>query len=317
MSLLKVSKLNKIFPGRKRFPFFSASTAPYHAVKNLDLELREGELLGLLGPNGAGKTTTIEMLLGTLLPTSGEISYFGKDFLKHRHEILQSVTHASAYHKLPSNLTVLQCLNLFGRLYSLSLNEIQKRLETMGPQFGASTLYEKQVQDLSAGQMTRVMLLKAFLPKPKIVLLDEPTASLDPDIAEDLRSYIKEQQRTEGISIVLTSHNMEEVAELCDRVLVLKNGQIIEEDTPERLARSVAQCDLKLENPTKLEILIPLIQEKKYPFDASEHSIDIQIDEGEIAALLQELAKREISYEKIAIHPPTLEDFFIHIARQK
>jgi ABC-2 type transport system ATP-binding protein len=317
MPVLKVSKLNKIFPARRRFPFFSPSSPPYHAVKNVDLELKEGELLGLLGPNGAGKTTTIEMLLGTLIPSSGEISYFGKDFLKHRHEILQSVTHASAYHKLPTNLSVLQCLILFGRLYSLSKEEIKKRLEVMGPKFGVLPLMEKQVQELSAGQTTRVMLLKAFLPKPKIVLLDEPTASLDPDIAEDLRTYIKQQQREENISIILTSHNMEEVADLCNRVLVLKNGEIIEEDTPQQLAKSVALCQLKLGNPSKIEKLVALIKEYNYPFEATDHDISIEVDESKIAELLQKIAKKEISYEKILIEPPTLEDFFIHIARQK
>lgn len=317
MALLKVTNLTKTFLPSKRLFFLPSHKPSFTAVRKLSLELNEGEFLGLLGPNGAGKTTTIEMLLGTLIPTSGKIEYFGKDFAKHRHETLERVTHASAYHKLPSNLTVWQTLFLFGRIYCLSSETIRKHINELGPQFGVETLFEKKVMELSAGQTTRVMLLKAFLPKPKIVLLDEPTASLDPDIAFDLRQYILEQREKYNISVILTSHNMEEVSQLCDRVLVLKNGEIIEEDTPEKLAKSVAQCSLILEKPTKIETLISIIQKNGHPFTAHGERVEIEIDEKEVAKLLHHIACAEILYEKISISPPTLEDFFIHIARQK
>lgn len=314
---LKVRGLKKTFPPKRHFFLMPPYAPAFKAVDKIDLDLFEGEFLGLLGPNGAGKTTTIEMLLGTLKPTEGSIEYFGENFFKNRHKALQHITHASAYHKLPATLTVKQALFLFGRLYGMRDSEIRKELSSLSDQFGVTPFFHKTIQELSAGQTTRVMLLKAFLPNPRIALLDEPTASLDPDIADDLRKYIKQLKGQRSLSLVLTSHNMEEVAELCDRVLVLKNGQIIEEDTPEKLAKKVALHQLCLSNPSPMHVLISFLEQKGARFFASEKNVRIELEDFEIPPLLKEIALKGVDYKKIEIETPTLEDFFIHIARRK
>ena len=193
--------------------------------------------MGLLGPNGSGKTTTIQMLLGTLSPTSGSIEYFGKDFFTARTSTLQHVSFASTYASLPFVLTVEENLSCFGRLYG-----IKNAMERAGPLLQRFGIYEKRkekVASLSAGQVTRLMLVKAFFTSPKIVLLDEPTASLDPDVSRDECTFLLDERKRGGISILFTSHKMQEVAELCDRVIVLKEGKIIADDLPKNLAKSI------------------------------------------------------------------------------
>lgn len=206
----------------------------FMAVDKISFELKKGEILGLLGPNGAGKTTTIQMLLGTLTPTDGEIVYFGKDFFKHRSEVLQEVNYASAYSHLPWRLTVEENLQVYARMYGVENR--RRRIDRLLTEFGVSELRRKTVDSLSAGQKTRVMLCKAFINYPRLILLDEPTASLDPDIAAKVRQFLLAQQREYQVSMLFTSHNMAEVSEVCDRVIFLKQGQIVACDTPEKLA---------------------------------------------------------------------------------
>lgn len=219
--VLRVKNLTKKFGG-------------FTAVDKISFELKKGEILGLLGPNGAGKTTTIQMLLGTLTPTSGEIVYFGKDFFKYRSEILQEVNYASAYSHLPWRLTVEENLQVYARMYGVK--DRRRRIDRLLTEFDVSELGRKTMDGLSAGQKTRVTLCKAFINYPKLILLDEPTASLDPDIAARVRQFLLRQQREYGVSMLFTSHNMAEVTEVCDRVIFLKQGKIIAEDTPEKLA---------------------------------------------------------------------------------
>ena len=206
----------------------------FTAVDKISFELRRGEILGLLGPNGAGKTTTIQMLLGTLTPTSGEISYFGQDFFTHRSEILDQVNYASAYSHLPWRMTVEENLQVYARMYGVK--DRRRRIDRLLHEFDVSELRHKTMDGLSAGQKTRVTLCKAFINYPKLILLDEPTASLDPDIAARVRQFLLQQQREYQVSMLFTSHNMTEVTEVCDRVIFLKTGQIIADDTPEKLA---------------------------------------------------------------------------------
>src|SRR3989339_1104196 len=172
MSILKVTNLTKTFgSGKKAFT----------AVDNISFGLKEGEILGLLGPNGAGKTTTIQMLLGVLTPTFGEISFFGKLFEKHREEILEKVNFSSTYTNLPWHLTARE--NLIYTSYLYDIPDRDKRVNEMIVQFRLEKLKNQALNDLSAGQLTRVNLAKAFINKPQVLLLDEPTASLDPETA--------------------------------------------------------------------------------------------------------------------------------------
>ena len=222
--MLKVKNLTKSF-------------GDFTAVDRVSFELKKGEILGLLGPNGAGKTTTIQMLLGTLKPTSGQIEYFGKDFFANRSEVLQEINYASAYSRLPWRLTAGENLDVYARLYGVKNRK--ERIDKLMREFEVSEIKNKTMDGPSAGQSTRVMLCKAFINYPKLILLDEPTASLDPDIASRVRQFLLRQQQEYQVSMLFTSHNMKEVTEVCDRVIFLKNGKIIAEDTPENLAKRV------------------------------------------------------------------------------
>src|SRR3989344_2466688 len=222
--VLKVKNLTKSF-------------GDFTAVDRVSFELKKGEILGLLGPNGAGKTTTIRMLLGTLKPTSGQIEYFGKDFFANRSEVLQEINYASAYSRLPWRLTAGENLDVYARLYGVKNRK--ERIDNLMREFEVSEIKNKTMDGPSAGQSTRVMLCKAFINYPKLILLDEPTASLDPDIASRVRQFLLRQQEEYQVSMLFTSHNMKEVTEVCDRVIFLKNGKIIAEDTPENLAKRV------------------------------------------------------------------------------
>ncbi len=299
--LISVKHLQKIY-GKKK---------PFVAVDGISFDLQEGEILGLLGPNGSGKTTTIQMLLGTLAFTSGQILYFGKDFSRHRSEILRKVSFASTYTSLPYILTVAENLRFFGRFYGIS--EPDPKFDPLLDRFGILDKKETPVSALSAGQITRLILVKAFFTDPKIVLLDEPTASLDPDVARDVCQFLLEQREKSGLSILFTSHKMQEVTDLCDRTIFLKRGKIIADDLPENLAKSVSSHRLRLTIGDGMKRTIALAQKKGFPYSCEHRSIELSLDEQEIPLFLQELAREGISYVSIQIKEPSLEDYFLQI----
>lgn len=313
--VLEVKQLTKVYG-----PGFSLPWKPkkdsFTAVNGISFTLHEGEILGLLGPNGAGKTTTIQMLLSTLSRTSGNILYFGKELDQHRSEILQNVSFASTYIRLPSRLTVYENLEVYGRLFGLRANERKFRIKKFLSFFGAWELRDCLTSTLSAGQTTRVMLAKSFLAHPKIALLDEPTASLDPDISREVLEFVLLQRKEYGVSILFTSHNMDEVSEVCDRVLFLQHGRILANDTPQNLARSISTTyvDLVVEKGTR--ILAQYCREHDLPITVDEKLTRISIDEHRIAKFLHELALQGVTYTHITITTPTLNDYFIHVARQ-
>ncbi len=313
MAILLVTNLTKqFFSGF--WPF--TTKKEYTAVNNLSFALKQGEILGFLGPNGAGKTTTIQMLLGTLMPTSGSIHYFNIPFAQERISILKKVTHASGYDKLPTRLTIAENLDIVGRIYDMPTNHKKDRIKELLTFFGMWHMRNRATGSLSAGQATRVMLTKAFLPNPEIVLLDEPTASLDPDVAHDVREFILTEQRERGISILLTSHNMAEVSQVCNRVLVIKQGVLIADNSPEQLAKSVAKVRVNLVITQGKEQCISYIQQHNLPYTIHERSLDIEIDEQNIAPLLTYFAQQNILYSQIAIDKPTLEDYFLSVLKK-
>lgn len=314
-SVLQVDQLQKIFITRNWLT--RKIKKEFVAVNKISFELKKGEILGLLGPNGAGKTTTIQMLLGTLTPTSGSILYFKKDFQTQASSILQHVGFASAYSKLPGKLTIYENLDIFGRLYGLNSSERRTRIEHLLDIFNIADIRNKLMRNLSAGQTTRAILAKAFLPNPEIVLLDEPTASLDPDIAHDIRQFILQQQKERNISIIFTSHNMDEVAEVCDRVIVMKSGTIIACDSPTRLASSISVTRVALMITQGLSSALSYLENQKLIHAQEKNSLLIEIDEHEIAHLLSALANMGVVYSQISIYKPTLEDYFIKIAKQE
>lgn len=286
----------------------------FTAVKDLSFSLKRGEILGLLGPNGAGKSTTISMLLGVLSPSSGQIEYFGQDFFEHQSEILNKVTFASTYIRMPWRLSVLENLRVYGYLYGLDRQTFDKRVDKFLKRFGVWDQRHKTMNNLSAGQVTRVMLAKAFIPHPEIVLLDEPTASLDPDIAHQVRKFVREQQQEWNTSILYTSHNMDEVADICDRVIFLKNGQIVAEDKPEKLAHSISVARMRLQIKDGLRRIKKLSDSLGYSNRIEGREIEIEVDEHSVAAFLTRLTKEDIEYTQISIAKPTLEDYFLSLA---
>lgn len=206
------------------------------ALDNLSLTLKRGQILGLLGPNGAGKTTAIHIFLGILTPTSGEISVFGSSPLKNRHRISQRLNFSSAYAQLPSNLKVMENLTIFAKIYNVK--EPNKKIDSLLELFEITELKHRITGALSAGEKTRLNLCKCFLNDPELLLLDEPTASLDPEMADTVRKILKKIQVEKNLGILYTSHNMPEVEEICDRILFINEGKTIAEGTPQEVLKS-------------------------------------------------------------------------------
>ena len=209
------------------------SFGPTQAVKEFNLKVMTGQTVALLGANGAGKTTTMAMILGLIHPTSGRINIFGKNFLRNRYTALERMNFSSPYVDLPHRLKVEENLKVYGRIYGVrNVNETICRL---ADQLEFSEFLRKPFGKLSAGQRTRVALAKALINDPDLLLLDEPTASLDPDSADWIRNYLQNWQRKRGSTIVLASHNMMEVEQLCQLVYIMKRGQITNSGSPQML----------------------------------------------------------------------------------
>jgi len=203
------------------------------AVSEVSFNIRRGEIVGLLGPNGAGKTTIINTVLGLLAPTAGAIRIGTRDIARERAAALARTNFAAVYATLPGNLTVRQNLRFFGLIYAV--RNLSARIESLLQQFDLRALGEKKCGVLSSGEQTRVSLAKALLNAPELLLLDEPTASLDPSAAQIIRTHIRDLARHGGCGILWTSHNMYEVEEVCDRVMFLSRGRLLLEGDPKRL----------------------------------------------------------------------------------
>ena len=203
------------------------------AVDNVSFEITAGSTTALLGGNGAGKTTTLSMLLGVLLPTSGAITVFGEDILRHRYRVLPRMNFSSPYVDLPRRLTVIQNLRIYAHLYGL--RSVKTRIGELADELNLEKLLHRPYGELSAGQKTRVTLAKALLNRPELLLLDEPTASLDPDTADYVRGMLEQFKTSTGATILLASHNMSEVERLCDDVLMMRAGRMVDRGTPKAL----------------------------------------------------------------------------------
>jgi ABC-2 type transport system ATP-binding protein len=213
------------------------------AVDDLTFSVPHGAVLGLLGGNGAGKTTTIAMLLGLLEPTKGDIHVLGIDMSKRRYAALPRMNFSSPYVDLPHRLTVRENLLFYGRLYGVK--QLARRIDEIANHMQVAEFLDRQAGKLSAGQKTRVALAKALINKPDVLLLDEPTASLDPDTADWVRTYLKDYQRDTGATILLASHNMHEVERLCDDVVLLQTGRVFERGSPRELIERFGREDME------------------------------------------------------------------------
>ncbi len=216
---------------------------PVEAVAGIDFSVPTGSTTGLLGGNGAGKTTTIAMLLGLLLPTSGTIRVLGEDMLRHRYRVLPRMNFSSPYVDLPHRLTVAENLKVYARLYGLV--DVPGRLRDLARDLDITSLLDRPTGKLSAGQKTRVALAKAMINEPDVLMLDEPTASLDPDTGDWVRHYLKDYQAATGSTILLASHNMAEVERLCTYVLMMRAGRIVDQGSPDELIARYGCSDLE------------------------------------------------------------------------
>ena len=302
MDVLQVKNLTKKF-------------GTFVAVDGISLDLREGEILGLLGPNGAGKTTTIQMMLGVLTPTSGMIRYFDKNFADHKEEILEQINFSSAYTNLPWRLTVRENLTYMSYLYDIA--DRKARLQKMIEIFRLKEILNLEIHALSAGEKTRVNLAKALLNFPKILLLDEPTASLDPEAAKFIREFLLSERNKFNLSVVFTSHNMPEVEEVCDRVIFINKGKIISDDTPQNLAKTIDISHVELNVADGLKRTIEFCRKQNMKYRLRGRNIVVDIKENKIPDFLKQLMNKGVNYEEISIEKPTLEDYFLQISAVK
>jgi ABC-2 type transport system ATP-binding protein len=227
---IEISRLSKRF-------------GPIIAVDGLDVSLAAGSATALLGPNGAGKTTTIAMLLGLMTPSSGSVRILGTDMLRDRYRVLGRINFASPYIDLPQRLTVRENLTVYGRLYGV--RHLPRRIAALAAELDLEALLHRSYRELSAGQRTRVALAKALVNEPEVLLLDEPTASLDPDTGDRIRSWLEAYRRRTGATLLLASHNMPEVERLCERVLMLRGGRLVDDGTPAELAQRHGRRNLE------------------------------------------------------------------------
>jgi ABC-2 type transport system ATP-binding protein len=203
------------------------------AVDDISFRIRQGSITGLLGGNGAGKTTTIAMIMGLVLPTSGRVQVLGYPMPQSAAEVLGRMNFESPYVEMPMRLTVRQNLSIFGRLYAVE--KLPERIAQLAADLDLDEFLDRPNGKLSAGQKTRVALAKALINQPELLLLDEPTASLDPDTADWVREHLETYRKTHAATILLASHNMFEVERLCDRVIIMKRGRIEDDDSPDRI----------------------------------------------------------------------------------
>ena len=203
------------------------------AVNNINFKVEDNKIIGLLGPNGCGKTTTIAMILGLLKPSSGKVLINGKNIEDHRINLLHNMNFISPYIELPKKLTVRQNLEVYGRLYGIK--DLKNRITEIADDLNLNNFLIKKTGELSSGQKNRVSLAKSLINKPDVLFLDEPTASLDPDIGDFVRQYIETYKSKNQITILLASHNMKEVERLCDTVVMMKEGQIVDRGTCKQL----------------------------------------------------------------------------------
>lgn len=229
-NLVEVKNLKKNFGARD-------------VVNNISFSIRENEILGLLGPNGSGKTTTIGMILGLLKPSSGEILVNGMKIENNRIEILKRINFISPYIELPKKLTVKQNLTVYGKLYNVI--NLKNQIEYLSDKLRLNDLLNRLTGELSSGQKNRVSLAKALINDPNVLLLDEPTASLDPEVGDFVRTFIENYTKEKNISILLASHNMGEVKRLCSSVLMMKDGIIIDKGTPDDLIKKHGRKNLE------------------------------------------------------------------------
>ena len=305
---IEVRGLTKIYKSKGKI---------FKAVDNINFDIKKREIFGLLGPNGAGKTTTINMILGVLSKDKGSVKILGKDFDQNKEELKNIMNVASAYHSLTTALSIMENLIVYARLYGVK--NPKKRINHLLEQFKLTHLKDKQVSFLSSGEKTRLALCKALLNKPRILLLDECTVGLDPDIAEKTREYIQKYCKENKTTMIFTSHYMYEVEELCNRIAFMSRGKIVKIDTAHNLKKKIKKQIIELKIIKKHPEIKSILEKKGINIlSAKSNNIIFEIDaKHNISELISFILKKGIKIQDIHIKKPTLSDVFINIARQE
>jgi ABC-2 type transport system ATP-binding protein len=288
----------------------------YRAVDSISFEIKRGQVMGLLGPNGAGKTTTIQMLTGITNLTSGKISYFGLDFSRQKQAALQRINFTSAYNTLLGRITVKENLLTFAGLYGVKdkMSKIAGLLE----KFEISHLADERYINLSAGERTRVNIAKSLLNDPELILMDEPTASLDPDIADKTLTWIEELRTDRNLSILFTSHNMAEVERICDEIIFLDKGKIISRGSPAEHTRKLNTVEVILTYKGSQPELQKILESKKVAFNFSADGVVvIETKKNKTAEIISFVVQAGVSVSDTEVRKPDLEQVFLDIARSQ
>ncbi|HLC89133.1 MAG TPA: ABC transporter ATP-binding protein [Candidatus Nanoarchaeia archaeon] len=288
------------------------------AVDRVSFNIKKGEIFGLLGVNGAGKSTTINILSGLIIPDSGEVEIFNKNFFKNQEEIKSKFNLATAYYTLSTNLTVRQNLKVYAKLYGVK--NAEEKIEALTKKFMVNQLFDIQVRALSSGEKTKVVLVKALLNDPKLLFLDECTVGLDPDMAEVTRELLEEYNRETGCSILFTSHYMQEVERLCDRIAFMDRGRIVKIGQASSLIKELEMQEVKLHFSRDLKQAQRILKREGIEFkqeSAQALSFQIKNRKNTIYPLLEKFVKARVVFDDLHLNKPTLEEYFIKRSRRK
>jgi ABC-2 type transport system ATP-binding protein len=285
------------------------------ALGGVSFAIEKGSVVGLLGPNGAGKTTCIDILLGSTIPNSGVVEYFGHDFFSHKQAALKRINFASAYHNLQNRTSVRENLLVFAHLYEVEAPG--RKIDELLGYFQIEEIANRRFGDLSAGQRTRVNLIKSLMNDPELILMDEPTASLDPDIADKTLSMIEDLRRDRELSILFTSHNMDEVDRICDEVIFLDRGQIVARGTPVELTRRIPHAELQLAFDGETAPVRRYLDAANHSYRMlDESSVIVTTNERDISQIIFDIRQMGTAITDVDTRKPDLEDVFLQIARR-
>ncbi len=283
------------------------------AVSGIDFEIQPGEIVGLLGPNGAGKTTTIHMLLDLVSPTSGALSICGLRYPKDREAILKRVNTVASNSRLPGKLTVEENLLIYADLYEVV--RPRQRVEVLLDRCDLLAVRHRRTGTLSTGEGMRAMLCKALLNEPQLLLLDEPTVGLDPDVADRTRRMLRDEVASGAVSVLLTSHNMREVESICDRVLFLHQGHIIAQGTPEMMAARLQRCRIRYIGKNVPAALKTWLAGREATVECVRDQVVLDVSEQDVPHVIETLVTEGLHVEGLEVERPTLEEFFIRVTR--
>lgn len=311
-AILRVKNLHKSYPGKRG--------VHHEALRGVSFDIKEGEIFGLLGPNGAGKSTTINILVGLLSADSGAIEIFGKDFVAHNLWIRKQMNVSTAYAQLPLRLSVAENLRVFSYFYEVRKRE--RRIATLLDLFGITSLRNTQIAQLSAGQKALVNICKALLNEPRLLLLDEPTSSLDPENALRVRTALQQLQKEKKMTILWTSHDMPEIEEVCDRIAFLLNGKIEVIDTPENLVQLVQTQEMMIVFPSvAVAEAVAAIAFPKDMHCTKQQSRTVTFTlphkQGAVPQILRRLQEKKLDFLDMHITRPVLEEVFLTMAQRQ